>query len=106
MAKYRGYTRSDPAISSIPYRDQDSLLRTPFTYKGAGCPIITSVIYCSPSGCPRSPVRTELVQLAVVAALAPHPAQMDGQLSRHRDFRDLPPAPHSQMEKLAADCPP
>ena len=48
-----------------------------------------------------SRVRTELVQLAVVAALTPHPVQMHGQLSRHRDFRDLPRAPHGQMEKLA-----
>jgi hypothetical protein len=49
-----------------------------------------------------SRVRTELLRLAVVATLTPHPVQMHGQLPRHRYFRDLPSTPHGQMEKLAA----
>src|SRR5579872_4492898 len=45
-----------------------------------------------------SRVRTELGRLAVVAALAPHPVQMHGQLPRHRYLGDLASAPHGQME--------
>jgi CheY-like chemotaxis protein len=39
------------------------------------------------SGLPR--VRTELLPLAVIAALAPHPVQMHRQFPRHRDLCDL-----------------
>jgi hypothetical protein len=39
------------------------------------------------SGHPR--VRTELCELAVVPALAPHPVQMYRQLSSHRHLRNL-----------------
>jgi hypothetical protein len=35
-----------------------------------------------------SRVRTELMQLAVIAALAPHPVQMHRQLPRHRNLRE------------------
>ena len=49
-----------------------------------------------------SRVRTELLRLAVVATLTPHPVQMHGQLPRHRYFRDLPSTPHGQVEELAA----
>jgi hypothetical protein len=49
-----------------------------------------------------SRVRTELLRLAVVAALTPHPVQMHRQLSCHRYFRNLPSTPHGQMEELAA----
>src|SRR5579864_7738043 len=48
-------TQSDPAISSITNCDQDSFYSNSPREQGAGCPIITSVIYCSPSGCPGSP---------------------------------------------------
>src|ERR1051325_9403819 len=47
-------------------------------------------------------LRTELLHLAVIAALAPHPVQMHRQLPRHGYFGDLPSAPHGQMEELAA----
>jgi len=40
-------TQSDPAISSIPNCDHDYLFELPWFW-GAGCPIITSVIYCTP----------------------------------------------------------
>jgi len=50
----------------------------------------------------RSRVRTELLQLAVVPALTPHPVQMYRQLPRHRYLRDLPSAPHREVEESAA----
>jgi hypothetical protein len=49
-----------------------------------------------------SRVRTELLRLAVVTALTPHPVQMHGQLSRHCDFGDLASTPHAQMKKPVA----
>ena len=49
-----------------------------------------------------SRVRTELLQLAVVMALAPHPVQMNRQLSRHRYFRDLSSSAHREVEELVA----
>jgi len=49
-----------------------------------------------------SRVRTELVQLAIVPALAPHPVQMHRQLAGHRYLRDLPSSPHGKMEEAAA----
>jgi hypothetical protein len=52
-----------------------------------------------------SRVRTELLRLAIVATLAPHPVQMHCQFPRHRHFRDLASTPHGQMEKLAAPLP-
>src|SRR5512135_2264126 len=47
-----------------------------------------------------SRVRTELFELAVVPALAPHPVQMHRQLPGHRDLGNLPSAAHRQMEEL------
>src|ERR1051326_3125061 len=52
------------------------------------------------SGLPR--VRTELLRLAIVAALTPHPVQMHCQLSRHRYFCDLPSTTHGEVEELVA----
>jgi hypothetical protein len=49
-----------------------------------------------------SRVRTELLRLAVVVALSPHPVQMYRQLPRHRYLGDLTSTPHGEMEKLAA----
>ncbi len=49
-----------------------------------------------------SRVRTELLQLAVVMALAPHPVQMHRQFPSHRHLGDLPPAPHGKVKELAA----
>ena len=49
-----------------------------------------------------SRVRTELLRLAVVAALAPHPVQMHRQLSRHRYLRDLPSSSHGEVEECVA----
>src|SRR5271154_5024096 len=49
-----------------------------------------------------SRVRTELFELTVIPALAPHPVQMHRQLSGHRYLRDLSSAPHGQMKKLTA----
>ena len=49
-----------------------------------------------------SRVRTELLQLAVIAALAPHPVQMHCQLAGHRYLGDLPPSPHGQVEERTA----
>src|ERR1700739_1095667 len=95
-------TRSDPAISSITHCDQDSLLRTP-SLTGSGMPnhyIGDLPLTIGISGLSR--VRTELVCLAVVAALTPHPVQMHCQLPCHRYLRDLPSTPHGQMDKLAA----
>jgi len=40
-----------------------------------------------------SRVRTELLQLAVVAALAPHPVQMHRQFPRHGYLGNLPSPP-------------
>ena len=57
-----------------------------------------------------SRVRTELLQLAVVLTLAPHPVQMHRQFPSHRYLGDLPPAPHGEVKELAAplavDCAP
>src|SRR5579864_222387 len=49
-----------------------------------------------------STLRTELFELTVVPALAPHPVQMHRQLPSHRYLRDLPSPPHPQMEISAA----
>jgi len=49
-----------------------------------------------------SRVRTELLQLAVVASPAPHPVQMHRQLAGHRHFRNLSSTSHRQMKELAA----
>ena len=50
----------------------------------------------------RSRVRTELFELTVVPAPTPHPVQMHRQLPGHGYLRDLPPAPHRDMEELTA----
>ena len=49
-----------------------------------------------------SRVRTELFKLTVVQTLAPHPVQVNRQLSGHRYLRDLPSSAHGQVEELAA----
>ena len=49
-----------------------------------------------------SRVRTELLNLAVVPVLAPHPVQMHRQLPGHRYFRDLSSTPHGQVEEPIA----
>jgi len=49
-----------------------------------------------------SRVRTELFELAVVPALAPHPVQVYRQLAGHRYFGNLPSAPHREVEESAA----
>ncbi len=49
-----------------------------------------------------SRVRTELFELTVIPALAPHPVQMHRQLARHRYLRDLPSSPHGQVKELTA----
>src|SRR5215475_15233427 len=95
-------TRSDPAISSIPYCDQDSLLRTP-SLTGSGMPnhyVGDGLHTIAISGLSR--VRTELLRLAVIATLAPHPVQMHRQLPRHGYFRNLPSPPHGEVKELIA----
>ena len=49
-----------------------------------------------------SRVRTELVQLAVVQPLTPHPVQMHRQLASHGHVRDLPSSSHGEMKECAA----
>jgi hypothetical protein len=49
-----------------------------------------------------SRVRTELLHLAVIEALTPHPVQMHRQLPRHRYFRDLPSSSHGKVEERIA----
>ena len=49
-----------------------------------------------------SRVRTELVQLAVVQPLTPHPVQMHRQLASHGYLRDLPSPSHGEVEECAA----
>ena len=49
-----------------------------------------------------SRVRTELFKLTIVAALTPHPVQVNRQLAGHRYLRDLPSSAHGQVEELAA----
>jgi hypothetical protein len=49
-----------------------------------------------------SRMRTELLQLAVVVALAPHPVQMHRQFPSHRYFRDLSSSAHGKVEELIA----
>src|SRR5580698_5156930 len=49
-----------------------------------------------------SRVRTELLHLAVIETLAPHPVQMHRQLSRHRYLGDLASPSHGEVEELAA----
>ena len=49
-----------------------------------------------------SRVRTEILHLAIVQTLAPHPVQMHRQFARHRYFRDLPSSSHGQVKELAA----
>jgi hypothetical protein len=49
-----------------------------------------------------SRVRTELFELAVVPASAPHPVQMHRQLPSHCNLGDLSSAPHRQVEESTA----
>jgi hypothetical protein len=49
-----------------------------------------------------SRVRTELLQWAVAATLAPHPVQMHRQLPSHGYLGDLPPTAQGKVEKPAA----
>ena len=49
-----------------------------------------------------SRVRTELFELAVVPALAPHPVQVHRQVPRHRNLGDLSSSPHREVEEPAA----
>ena len=49
-----------------------------------------------------SRVRTELSPLAVVAALAPHPVQMHGQLPRHGYLGNLPSTPQGEVKEPTA----
>ena len=49
-----------------------------------------------------SRVRTELFELTVIPALAPHPIQVNRQLSGHRHLRNLSSPAHSEVEELAA----
>ena len=82
--------------------DHDYLFELP-SAKGAGYPIITSVIYCAPWRFPGAPaLRTELFELTLIPTLTPHPVQMHRQFTRHRYLRDLPPSPHGEVEELAA----
>ena len=46
-----------------------------------------------------SRVRTELLHLAIVQTLAPHPVQMHRQLSRHRNLGDLTSTPHGEVKE-------
>jgi hypothetical protein len=49
-----------------------------------------------------SRVRTELFELTVVPALAPHPVQMHGKFAGHGYLRDLPSPPHREVKELTA----
>ena len=49
-----------------------------------------------------SHVRTELLHLAVLAALTPHPVQMHRQLPRHGYLGDLPPSSRGKVEERVA----
>src|SRR5437879_1218030 len=49
-----------------------------------------------------SRVRTERLQLAVVAALAPHPVQMHRQLASHRYLGDLPSSAQGEVQERTA----
>ena len=52
-----------------------------------------------------SRVRTELFELTVIQVLAPHPVQVNRQLSGHRYLRDLPSSAQDEVEELAAPVP-
>src|SRR4029077_3635901 len=49
-----------------------------------------------------SRVRTELFELTVVPALAPHPVQMHCEFACHGYLGDLPSPPHRQVKELTA----
>jgi hypothetical protein len=49
-----------------------------------------------------SRVRTKLFKRTVIPTLAPHPVQVNRQLSGHRYLRDLPSSAQGQVEELAA----
>ena len=49
-----------------------------------------------------SRVRTELFEMGIIAALAPHPVQPHRQLSRYGYLRDLSSPAHGEVEELAA----
>ena len=46
-----------------------------------------------------SRVRTELLELTVVLALAPHPVQMHRQFARHGNLRDLSPTSQGEVKE-------
>ena len=49
-----------------------------------------------------SRVRTELFEMGIIAALAPHPVQPHRQLSRHCYLRDLSASAQGEVEELTA----
>ena len=49
-----------------------------------------------------SRVRTELFELTVIPALAPHPVQMHCEFACHGYLRDLPSPPHGEVKELTA----
>jgi hypothetical protein len=49
-----------------------------------------------------SRVRTELLPLAVIAALAPHPVQMHSEFPGHGYFGNLASAPHGEVKERTA----
>jgi len=49
-----------------------------------------------------SRVRTELLHLAIIQSLAPHPVQMHRQFPRHGYLGNLSSSPHGQVKELIA----
>jgi hypothetical protein len=96
-------TQSDPTISSITNCDHDYFFELPSHQQGSGIPnhyVGDLLATMAMSGLSR--VRTELLQLAIIQSLAPHPVQMHRQFTGHRNLGNLSSSPQGKVEELAA----
>src|SRR5229473_6988209 len=101
QSSFRSGTQSDPCISSVTLSIMITTSNSPV--KGSGMPNqLLGVLLHTLAISGLSRVRTELFQLLVIPALAPHPVQANRQSSRHRYLGDLPSPPHRQVEILTA----
>ncbi len=91
----------DPAISSITHCDHDYWFELPQSREPEPNHYVDDLLQTIAIS-ELSRVRTDLLQLAAVPALAPHPVQRYGQLSGHRYLGNLSLAPHGQVEEPTA----
>src|SRR5215469_17925335 len=99
--QFRSDYRSDPCISSVTTAIMITTSDSPA--KGSGTPnqLLGDRLHTiAISGL--SHVRTDLVPLLVIPSLAPHPVQVNRQLTSHGNFGRLSSSTHHQVDIPAA----